>query len=101
MYRLAAAVSYGHLELAKYLLSKGANVNLTDLDGNTALHFCESVAQAKLLVESGANVFAVNNLGHTAAQVALEDEFEDVIEYLVSCGCPQPAPLEEQEQDED
>lgn len=39
---LHAAASYGHLELAEYLLAKGADPGLVDPDGDGPLHVCES-----------------------------------------------------------
>ena len=57
---------YGHLEVAKFLLEQGAEVDAKDSSGNTALMgVCfkgfENIAQ--LLVKSGANVNHVNSMG--------------------------------------
>lgn len=83
--RLAAAVSYDHLELAEYLIKRGASVSLTDREGNTALHFCETSRMAKLLVDNGADLRASNENDETPADVAMEEGFEDVLTFLVSC----------------
>lgn len=49
----------GHLRIAQYLLSLGANVNSKSVKGNTALHDCaESGALdiLQLLIEKGAHM---------------------------------------------
>ncbi|ORZ05732.1 ankyrin repeat-containing domain protein, partial [Lobosporangium transversale] len=48
---LHAAASYGHKELIKYLLGKGANVNIQDPDGDSPLFVCETVEIAKILID--------------------------------------------------
>ena len=60
----------GHLEFARYLLSRGARVDAKDRGGSTALHFaCESItdestaALVSMLVAAGAAV----NVGHPKA----------------------------------
>lgn len=82
---MAAAASYDHVELVEYLLQHGANVNLRDNDGNTALHFCETARAAKLLVDAGADLTLANSEDATAADVALEEGFEDVLAFLINC----------------
>jgi len=70
----AAAVSYGHLEVAKLLLERGADPNITDNDNDTPLHVCETVECAELLLAANARLDAVNSAGQ---QVRWE---------LVGCG---------------
>ena len=59
----AAAVSYGHLEVAKLLLERGADPNITDNDNDTPLHVCETVECAELLLAANARLDAVNSAG--------------------------------------
>jgi len=33
------AVSYEHIEIARYLIERGADVNAMDIDGETALNY--------------------------------------------------------------
>jgi ankyrin repeat protein len=66
---LLLATYYGHLEVAEYLLSKGAAVDATDSSGNTALMgvcFKGYEAIARLLVKAGADVNHVNSMGATS-----------------------------------
>jgi uncharacterized protein len=55
-----AAVSYGHVELTRLLLARGANPNLGDQDDDTPLHVCETAACAQLLLDAGAAATATN-----------------------------------------
>ena len=82
-----AAASYDHLDLLRALVREhGANVDLRDEDGETALFVVETVAAARLLVEElGADPAATNTEGQTAAQkIAEEDDYPAVAEYLKS-----------------
>jgi ankyrin repeat protein len=57
----------GHLEIAKYLIGLGANVNRKSVKGNTALHDCAesgSLQIMKLLLAHGATI-DVDSYGKT------------------------------------
>lgn len=58
---LHAAASYDHHQLAKYLINKGADVNLRDNDGDTPLHYCETTDMGQLLLDSGADPMLLND----------------------------------------
>lgn len=83
----------GNLEMAKLLISKGADVNVKDKNGNTALTYCSNygyiiiaksadanvvkdkygyIKIAKFLVENGADINHRNKDGITALEQALE-----------------------------
>ncbi len=69
---------YKYKGLMFSLLSRKANVNHRNVDGNTALHFAyqydDSGAVAAFLIENGANDSLVNNVGLTCYDgVTLED----------------------------
>lgn len=79
-----AAVSYGHIELLRYLISKGGDINIQDSDGDTPLHHAETVDVAKILInEFKANYKLKNSEGLTPAKYQEEeDEFPELIEFL-------------------
>ncbi|AOA65270.1 hypothetical protein PP7435_CHR4-0365 [Komagataella phaffii CBS 7435] len=81
-----AAAAYGHKELIRYLIEKGADINIQDQDGDTPLHHVESLEIAQLLVEEfKADPRITNSDGLTPLQfIQEEDEFPEVIEYLQS-----------------
>ena len=60
---LHAAVSYSHIHVVEYLLDQGADVNISDGDGDTPLHVVENVDIARLLIDKGADPTLVNDSG--------------------------------------
>ena len=54
---LHAACSYRNSEIATWLLSQGARVDLKDSDGETALMVCEDPVCADLLLTAGAFIY--------------------------------------------
>uniref|UniRef100_A0A6U4KKI1 Uncharacterized protein n=1 Tax=Phaeomonas parva TaxID=124430 RepID=A0A6U4KKI1_9STRA len=92
---LHAAASYGHVELAQWLLAQGAAAGLADGDGDTPLHYCESAAVAELLLAAGAPAAAPNGEGVTPAAQAIEDDREEMIAFWLARGLLTPAQVEE------
>ncbi|KAK9322963.1 hypothetical protein V1517DRAFT_321849 [Lipomyces orientalis] len=86
---LHAAASYSHIDLLRYLVSEGGDVNITDEDSETPLFVVETVEAAKVLVEElGADWTHKNSEGYTARE-KFEKEIEEdgetlegVVEYL-------------------
>lgn len=66
---LMKASASENFEVVIKLLERGADVNLTDLDGNTSLHLASAGSQTrdiiKALVIADANIEAKNSLGQT------------------------------------
>lgn len=66
---LISAALFGKTEIAKILISAGADINIQNNDGSTALHtasfFCRPEI-VKLLLEKGANKTIKNKYGSTA-----------------------------------
>lgn len=50
---LMVASDWGHFEIVKYLVENGANVNLKDKDGKTALDFAETNEIRQFLINNG------------------------------------------------
>jgi len=70
----------------KKLILRGADMNIQDKYGNTALIKALNSGYtdvAKLLIEAGANINAKNNSDSTALMVAAEDGHQDIVELLV------------------
>lgn len=71
---LQNAAAHDDIELVTRLLASGANVNLTDGDGWTALMYAARFAQksetTSALIKAGANVKAKNKFGSNALEIA-------------------------------
>ncbi|KAI8345280.1 ankyrin repeat-containing domain protein [Choanephora cucurbitarum] len=99
---LHAAVSYNQYEIVEYLIQKGANVNIEDLEKDTPLYVAETVKMAQLLLDHGADPKHVNDDGYTPAMTASEEGWNEVAQLLA--GITQetlPSANEEEEQEED
>ncbi|GMF19999.1 unnamed protein product [Phytophthora lilii] len=71
---VAATKKYG-VETVRALIELGADMEVTDTGKykNTALHYAaynNRVSQLEMLLDAGANIFALNGKGHTALDVA-------------------------------
>ena len=77
-------MSYGHIELLRWLLAAGADVRLRDEDGDTPLHVCETVECAVLLVEAGAGLTEADNDGKTPYHIAMEERRAEMSEWLAA-----------------
>lgn len=76
---LHAAASYNQLEILRFLLNSGVNINATDNDGDTALHYAGALPSLRLLLEHHADPTIVNSQGKTALQ-AKQEELEEMME---------------------
>jgi YVTN family beta-propeller protein len=69
---LSTAAFHGHLEIAKYLVSRGARVSASNADGNTPLHIAAFMCRTELtefLLNKGASVSKKNRRGESAIDV--------------------------------
>jgi ankyrin repeat protein len=83
---LEVAVKKDRLEVAKYLLDQGAEVNARNKHGYSALHFVKSKAMAEVLVSKGAEVNMTENYGLTPLHDAVLEGYTDIVEFLISKG---------------
>jgi ankyrin repeat protein len=90
---LTYAVLHKDLDIIKFLLDKGANVNAKDSNGRTPIHMAFMNDQIppfdiiKLLIENGADLHVRDNKGNTPFHVAcifLDDV--NIINYLIDNG---------------
>lgn len=77
-----------YLDIMKYLISKDANLELCNEDGNTPIIFAAQEAEleaVKLLAENGADVNAQNKCLQTALHKAIEQWYCNyIVKYLVN-----------------
>ena len=69
----------------KLLLDRGADINVKDKYGKTALHLaasCGYKAKAQLLLDRGADISATDNDSLTALQIAVKQGNQEVAEIL-------------------
>ena len=82
------AASNEQLVVVRYLISKGADVNVRNRDGWTPLHWVahlnEGIDVARYLIARGANLNATTNSGYTPLEWARHMENTAVIRYLES-----------------
>ena len=79
----------GRLDMVKFLVQKGSDVNAVNNDGETALHYASfhnRLDVAKFLVEAGADVNAVNSDGETALHYACLENNIEIAKFLVEAG---------------
>ncbi|GLH05769.1 Transient receptor potential channel pyrexia [Gryllus bimaculatus] len=79
-----------HPDVVSLLLERGADVNLTDMDGRCALHHAailpSSVQCVDLLLAAGADVDARNNFGATPLMEAAMSQNEATVRALLAAG---------------
>ena len=83
------ACIFGYLDIAKILLTAGANINKRNMEGDTAFMVACKVGKvetAKFLVEEGANVDLVNEEGMCALRHAKSQGRKSVLRYLYDSG---------------
>src|SRR5215471_16969546 len=93
---LPDAVMNGNKAAVRSLLLKKADVNGTQVDGTTALHWAvrgDDLETADLLIKAGANVTAANREGVTPMELAALNGSTAIIERLIKAGADPNAPL--------
>ncbi len=93
---LADAVEQRNAALIRKLLDAGADVNATQVDGMTALHWAvynDDVATARMLVRAGAKVNAANRYGVPPLSLACTNGNAEVVKLLLEAGADAKAAL--------
>ena len=87
--RLADAVEKQDHAAIRTLLKQHTDVNASQADGMTALHwaaYLDDAETAKLLVKAGANVKATNHYGVPPLSLACQNGSTEIVELLLSAG---------------
>jgi uncharacterized protein len=93
---LIDAVKNADREALRALMKRGADINATEGDGSTALHWAsyrDDVESADLLIRAGANVNAANALGATPLWIASENRNVAIVRSLLAAGANANAAL--------
>jgi len=86
---LWAAASFGHADICRYLIRKGASVHTRTQAGSTPLRcacYDGHLETVKILVFAGADIEAANKHGHTCLMIACYRGQEAVVKYLIDQG---------------
>lgn len=83
---LSYTAKYGHAELVKLLVKKGAHINAADRDGCTPLYWSWNMDMAQLFIENGADVSAADRDGWTPLHRALHRGHMDIAQLLIEKG---------------
>lgn len=81
-----AASRAGHTLVLEQLLQWGMDVNVKDSFGNTPLHRCADAGTAQFLIDSGANVNALNRNGESALHRAALRGDAQLVRLLLANG---------------
>ena len=82
---LIAAVYKNKIEIAEMLLKFGADVNIADAKGTTALHYAimfKNIDLIKVLIDNGADIKLEDNKGLSPLDLAELDKNEHILEIL-------------------
>src|SRR5437588_2584594 len=93
---LVDAAKNGDKDSLRSLLQKKADVNATEPDGSTALHWAsyrDDVETADLLIKAGAKVNAANDLGATPLWTASQNGSINMVRRLLEAGANPNAAL--------
>jgi ankyrin repeat protein len=93
---LADAAEQRNAALFRKLLDAGADVNATQVDGMTALHWAvynDDVPTARMLVRAGAKVNAANRYGVPPLSLACTNGNADLVKLLLEAGADANATL--------
>ena len=83
---LNETVKFGHISIVKYLLKHGADPNIIDGMGNTALIGCAyehaGIKVAKMLIEAGADPYWRTNDGYSFMDMIKNQYYDEMVAWL-------------------
>ena len=80
---MKGASAYGYVEIAKYLVEKGADISKMTIVEWASAGWLEKVQEC---IENSADVSAKNKKGKTALRFASQNGHLDIVKYLVENG---------------
>lgn len=86
---LQRAVYFNHMDIVKFMISKGADLDLTTPNGETALHWAIKLGHTKLskfLIANNANADIKDKWGLTPLQIAVENGYVEIVKILIERG---------------
>jgi ankyrin repeat protein len=86
---LSLAVAQRHLDMVEILISRGANLDMQDNAGHTALIIASYIGRTDIverLISAGADLNMQDNAGNTALILASDRGCTDIVERLISAG---------------
>ena len=84
---LHVACRIGHIEVVKFLIQNGSDINGEDDEKETPIFEAEDVDVIELLLENGALLNATNSTGRNLLHVNCECSNEDLVEFFIGKGC--------------
>lgn len=88
-YCSAMAGNVDDTQITRMLISSGANVNLIDSSGYTALHtaaYSNNVEACKVLLDAGASINLLSHRGQSPLHTAAYNNCSDVCAFLIQAG---------------
>lgn len=83
---LCAAARDGNLQVVRYMVDHGENVNCKDGKGRTPLHFAAEnghLEVVKFLVEHSAHVECINDKNETPLDLATRNNHAEIVRFLM------------------
>lgn len=86
---LIYSCKFSNIDLCKFLIERGADVNISNVNGFSAIHFAitkDQIDIVKLLIEYGADVSQRNLFGDDAARYSIITRSDDILPLLIRAG---------------